>query len=92
MTETYRIVCMSTRTIAVDSGVYQRLAAAKREGESFSRAIDRLLTTVSTAHTGKDILRELPGLPSLSAEDAEVFLRVVAENRALEAWEVRDLR
>ena len=83
---------MSTKTIAVDSGVYERLAAAKREGESFSRVIDRLLTTVSNAHTGRDILEELPGLPPLSPEDADVFLSVVAENRALEAWEVRDLR
>jgi predicted CopG family antitoxin len=83
---------MSTKTIAVDSGVYERLAAAKREGESFSRVIDRLLTTASSAHTGKDILTELAGLPLLSPEDAETFLSIVAENRALEAWEDRDLR
>jgi len=58
---------MSAKTIAVDFGGYERLAAAKREGESFSRVIDRLLTTVSSAHTGRDILKELPGLPPLLA-------------------------
>lgn len=73
---------MSTRTIAVDSAVYRRLAAAKREGESFSKLIDRLLAEVGNAHTTNDILRRLAHSPALSPEDAEVFLQVVAENRS----------
>lgn len=83
---------MGTKTIAVDSRVYERLAAAKREGESFSKVIDRLLTSVATAHTGSQILAELPGFPPLSPEDAVVLLKVVAENRAQEQWDLRDLR
>lgn len=82
---------MSTKTIAVDSQVYNRLAAVKKEGESFSKAIDRLLTEVVAAHTGSDILRGLTFAP-LPAEEAEVFLEVVAENRTSERWERRDLR
>ena len=83
---------MSIKTIAVDSRVYERLAAAKLEGESFSKVIDRLLARAASAHTGADILRELPGLPSLGSEDAQVFLDVVAESRASEPWSLSDLR
>lgn len=83
---------MSTKTIAVDTRVYERLAAAKKEGESFSKAIDRLLAQSESASTGGDVLRGLDALPSLSAADSRVFMKVVAENRAAEDWEERDLR
>ncbi len=83
---------MSTKTIAVDSRVYDRLATVKREGESFSGTIDRLLIEVGAAHTGSDILRGLEAVVPLSEEDSEVFLEVVAENRAGETWNDRDLR
>ena len=77
---------MATRTIAVDAGVYDRLAASKRSGESFSKAIDRLLTDASSANTGADILRRLGGFSALPDEDASVFLDVIAEDRADETW------
>jgi len=83
---------MSTKTIAVDSQVYARLAAAKKEGESFSKAIDRLLAEVGDAHTGSDILRGLAELAPLSDAEAETFLAVVAEDRESEEWEPLDLR
>lgn len=82
---------MSTKTIAVDSQVYRRLAAEKREGESFSRVIGRLLDQTESAHTGRDILRRLEALPELAAADAGVMLAVVAENRDAETWPRRDL-
>jgi predicted CopG family antitoxin len=82
---------MSTKTIAVDSRVYERLRAAKREGESFSKALDRLLSEVETAHTGSDILERLDAHPVLTPEDAEVFLGVIAEGRAGETWNDSDL-
>jgi len=83
---------MSTKTIAVDARVYDRLAAMKREGESFSKLIDRLLTEVRAAHTGRDILRGLEASSPLSREDAETFLEIVAQNREREAWDERDRR
>lgn len=83
---------MSTKTIAVNTRVYDRLAAVKRRDESFSRVIDRLLTEVGAAHSGSDILRGLATVASLSRQDAESFLEVVAENRTSERWDVRDLR
>jgi predicted CopG family antitoxin len=83
---------MSTKTIAIDSRVYDRLAALKREGESFSKLIDRLLTEVRAAHTGSDILQGLATVAPLAYEDSQVFLRIVAENRADERWDEGDLR
>ncbi len=83
---------MSTKTIAVDSQVYARLAGVKREGESFSKAIDRLLREASTAHTGADVLRALEDVVPLTDEDADVMLAVIEENRTSEDWERRDLR
>ena len=83
---------MSRKTIAVDARVYDRLAAAKRDGESFSKAIDRLLTEFAAAHTGDDILSGLATIAPLSVADAEVFMQVVAENRAREGQGERDLR
>lgn len=83
---------MSTKTIAVDSRVYERLAQAKREGESFSKAIDRLLEDVGSAHTGREILRSLQQIPPLPEKDAETMLAVIEENRAGEAWDRHDLR
>jgi len=74
-------VYTSTRTIAVDSRVYDRLRAIKKEGESFSRLLDRLLTEMSAANTGGDILRGLATIAPLSPKDAEVFQSVVAESR-----------
>lgn len=83
---------MSTRTIAVDTRVYERLAEAKREGESFSKTIDRMLREVAAAHTGSDILRGLGEIGPLPEEDAAVMLEIVEENRARETWEGHDLR
>ncbi len=89
---TYKITYMSTKTIALDSRVYERLAMVKTEGESFSKVIDRLLTEVRLAHSGNDILRGLASLATLPEGDSEKLLKVVTENRAGEKWERRDLR
>ncbi len=78
---------MSTKTIALESSIYRRLAALKRDGESFSKVIDRLLTEVADAHTGRDILRGLGGFSRLTESDAELYLAIVAEDRESERWE-----
>jgi Putative antitoxin len=89
---TYRILCMSTKTIAVDSRVYERLTAVKRESESFSRTIDRLLIEVGAAHTGRSILQGLVSISPLSEQDSKAFLEIIAEDRASEEWNPSDLR
>jgi hypothetical protein len=83
---------MSTKTIAVDSRVYERLAAIKGEGESFSKAIDRLLDEAGSVSTGAEILRGLGDVPILVDGDAESMLAVVRENRDQELWPANDLR
>ncbi len=82
---------MSTKTIAVDTRVYDRLAAVKKSDESFSKTIERLIERFAT-HTGHDILRGLTSMAPLSEKDSVVFLDVIAENRADEKWDRRDQR
>ena len=78
---------MSTKTIALESSIYQRLAALKGDGESFSKVIARLLSEVADAHTGRDILRSLGGFSPLTEGDAQRFLAIIAEDRESEGWE-----
>lgn len=83
---------MSSKTIAVDLMVYQKLARVKKEGESFSRTIDRLVDRYLSAHTGADILAALNDAPPpLSQTEAEQMESVVAQNRNAETWELHDL-
>jgi len=83
---------MSTKTIAIDSRIYSKLALHKRESESFSKAIDRILQGLEGENTGRDILAHLEEMPSLSAKDARSLLKEIAESRKLERWEEHDLR
>jgi len=77
---------MAIKTIAVDAEVYDRLSATKRSGESFSKAIDRLLTDVGAANTGADILKRISTFSPLPDEDASVYLDIIAEDRASTDW------
>ena len=83
---------MSTKTIALDNVVYEKLAREKREGESFSRTIDRLLRESASRATGGEILRGLGALPAMNEAVAEEILAAVKENRETEEWGARDLR
>lgn len=83
---------MSTKTIAVDLAVYQKLARIKTEGESFSRAIDRLVNRYIEAHTGAEILAHLDDAPApLSDDEARQMQQLVDEGRRSEAWDLHDL-
>ncbi len=83
---------MSTKTIAVESAVYERLAREKRESESFTKVIARLLTVAAASHTGGSIATAVSGLAPLPADEAEQMLTVVRENRGREKWVGHDLR
>ena len=83
---------MSTKTIAVESSVYERLAREKRESESFTKVIARLLNTSAEAHTGHHIADAVTGFEPLPEKDADQFLKIVAENRGSETWGTHDLR
>lgn len=83
---------MSVKTIAVDVEVYRKLVRLKRESESFSKLLDRLVEEVTTTRTGADILRRLGHAPPpLSPREAEIMSSVVASHRADETWPQHDL-
>ena len=82
---------MSTKTIALDVRVYEKLACLKGESQSFSKLIASLVDRVVTAHTVTDVLAQLDGCPPLSAADADTMTRFVLENRETEAWPSHDL-
>ena len=83
---------MSTKTIALESSAYARLAREKRESESFTKVIFRLLDTAEKAHTGGDIIARMAGIRPLGASDGDRMLAVVQESRNGESWEHHDLR
>lgn len=83
---------MSTKKIALDSQVYSRLAAFKRESESFSKAVARLLDEVQDSHTGRDVRATLATMPGLSPDEAEAMEKVVEDARRAERWKPHDLR
>lgn len=81
---------MSTKTIAVDSRIYEKLARQKREGESFTRTIDRLVDSQSGTGTCADAVRQAAtvwaGKRSLSG--AKKMEAVVRSNRRRANWSV----
>ena len=83
---------MSTKNIALSTAVYEKLARFKRHSESFSKAVDRLLSEAESRHTGIDILKHLLANPPLSPQDAETLLAAVEEIRQAEKWPQHDLR
>jgi predicted CopG family antitoxin len=82
---------MSTKTVAIDSEVYARLASIKGQSESFSKVINRLIERVVTAHTAADVLARLDTQASLPNADAATMEGVVRENRETENWTSHDL-
>lgn len=82
---------MATKTIAVDARVYEELAAHKRPGESFSKAIHRILRGDARQGTAAAILEHLETMPPLPEEDSQAMLDVVRENREQEQWKPLDL-
>ena len=83
---------MSTKTIALDITVYRKLLGLKRESESFSKLLDRLVEEVTSTGTGADVLRRLGHAPpALSAREAATMQRVVKAHRTGETWTEHDL-
>lgn len=81
---------MSIKTIAVETSVYEKLAHRRKPGESFTKAINRLLDSTSGG-TCADAVREAAALwganPTTEAE-AAIMDGVVLENRLGGDWEV----
>jgi predicted CopG family antitoxin len=65
---------MGTKTIGITEDVYERLASVKRDDESFTDTIDRLLDTATAGWRH--------GFGRYSEADGETLERIVAQVRA----------
>lgn len=76
-------VYMSTRTVRLDDEVYERIRSAKREDETFSEAIERLIGDVS--------LLDLAGnLDATAAAEAKAAIERSREVDRAKAREIAD--
>jgi len=82
---------MSTKNIALDTEVYKKLAGFKRDSESFSKAVNRMLNRIQTEHTGATILQQLEDIAELSEEEARGMRKVIQQARRREKWKEHDL-
>lgn len=69
---------MGTKTIRLDDEIYERIRAEKREDETFSEAIERLIGDVS-------LLELAGGLSESAARDAKAAIRQ-SRNEDRRAW------
>jgi len=67
---------MAVKTITIDLEAYDKLASLKKEGESFSKLIKRIVSTKSS--TAADLLKNLPRI-ALSRETLDQLDEVVRE-------------
>ena len=86
---------MSTKTVALEMSAYERLAAQKIDGESFTKTIERLLKRhVSSAGTCGAALEQAARIWGQvgSTEEADVMERVIEQGREGTRWDVEPLR
>lgn len=69
-----------SKTITIKNSVYDELKGFKKENESFSEVLDRLIKSQSK----KDLLKSLRG--SIELGDKEKLLKEIEKKR----WEKRD--
>ena len=69
-----------SKTITIKNSVYEELKGFKKENESFSEVLDRLIKSQSK----KDLLKSLRG--SIEFEDKEKLLKDIEKKR----WEKRN--
>ena len=65
---------MGTKTIGITDDVYERLKARKREGESFTELVDRLMDEATPDWR--------TGFGTLSEDDATELRQIVEESRS----------
>ena len=80
---------MSTKTIAVESSVYEKLARKKRPSESFTKTIDRLVEAANDGTCAAAVKEAASIWQSIgNDEDADRMEQFVAESRQGSGWEV----
>ena len=91
---TCNYICMSTKTIAVRSDIYDRLAREKRDMESFTLLIDRLMSNNPSRGTCGDAVEAAAKLWRQGGDDAQDANRMdelLVERRAETNWEFTPL-
>ena len=80
---------MSTKTIAVENSVYERLAREKRSSESFTKTIDRLIESVSSGTCTSAVADAASIWQAIGNEaDADRMEEILRLNRSTTNWEV----
>lgn len=78
---------MSTKTIAVESSVYERLAREKRSSESFTKTINRLIHTANSGTCASAVADAASVWQAIGNDrDAERMEQILHQNRASTDW------
>ncbi len=80
---------MSTKTIAVENSVYERLAREKRSSESFTKTIERLLHSASSGTCASAVADAAAVWQAIGNDaDADRMEQILHLNRSTTNWEV----
>jgi hypothetical protein len=81
---------MSTKTIALETSVYERLARHKRASESFTKTINRLLETSTVTGTCADAVASAARIwrENGNSEEAAVMEQLIRDGRSQVNWDV----
>jgi len=81
---------MSTKTIAVEISVYEKLRREKRDSESFTKTIDRLIENAGHALTCERAVAEAGTVwgSALDAVEEKLFHDAVEWGRKENGWDV----
>ena len=80
---------MSTKTIALETSVYERLARAKRGTESFTKTIQRLLDEADGGTCASAVAETAAVWGKSDTErDADQMEQLLAEGRRKTDWEI----
>lgn len=80
---------MSTKTIAVESSVYERLACEKRSSESFTKTIDRLIHQANSGTCAAAVADAEAVWQAIGNDtDADRMEQILQLNRSTTNWEV----
>ena len=80
---------MSTKTIAVENSVYERLAREKRSSESFTKTIERLIHSANSGTCASAVADAASVWQAIGNEaDADRMEQILHLNRSTMNWEV----
>lgn len=80
---------MSTKTIAVEHSVYERLAREKRASESFTKTIERLIHAANSGTCAAAVADAASVWHAIGNDaDADRMDQIIRLNRSSTNWEV----